>query len=172
MATLGPFADDHSPEQTDDVEHRQASPDESTHHDLPPKRAKSAGELQVTCGKVGGIDRYSPHFGPFAEKLYSPLLESRDRSEYAVAGVGRVAFVKDADESSMLVGLAEVKPDRMIRRYVAAALGRAGESAVGVEEARALVMATALELGVSPRALDGAIWSYRAAAARRPRGPG
>ena len=61
----------------------------------------------------------------------------------------------------MLVGLAEVKPDRMIRRYVASALGRSGESAVGVEEARDLVMATAAHLGVSPRALDYAIWSYQ-----------
>jgi hypothetical protein len=61
----------------------------------------------------------------------------------------------------MLVGLAEVKPDRMIRRYVASALGRSGESAVGVEEARDLVMATAAHLGVSPRELDYAIWSYQ-----------
>ena len=61
----------------------------------------------------------------------------------------------------MLVGLAEVKPDRMIRRYVASALGRSGESAVGVEEARDLVMATAAHLGVSPRELDHAIWSYQ-----------
>ena len=61
----------------------------------------------------------------------------------------------------MLVGLAEVKPDRMIRRYVAAALGRSGETAVGVEEARDLVIATAAHLGVSPRDLDYAIWSYQ-----------
>ena len=61
----------------------------------------------------------------------------------------------------MLVGLAEVKPDRMIRRYVASALGRSGESAVGVEEARDLVVATAAHLGVSPRELDHAIWSYQ-----------
>ena len=61
----------------------------------------------------------------------------------------------------MLVGLAEVKPDRMIRRYVASALGRSGGSAVGVEEARDLVVATAAHLGVSPRELDHAIWSYQ-----------
>jgi hypothetical protein len=62
---------------------------------------------------------------------------------------------------SMLIGLAEVKPDRMIRRYVASALGRSGESAVGVEEARILVMATAAHLGVSARDLDYAIWAYQ-----------
>jgi hypothetical protein len=61
----------------------------------------------------------------------------------------------------MLVGLADVKPDRMIRRYVATALGRSGETAVGVEEARNLVMATAAHLGVSPRDLDYAIWSHQ-----------
>jgi hypothetical protein len=62
---------------------------------------------------------------------------------------------------SMLIGLAEVKPDRMIRRYVASALGRSGESAVGIEEARDLVLATAAHLGISPRQLDYAIWSYQ-----------
>jgi hypothetical protein len=68
----------------------------------------------------------------------------------------------------MLVGLAEVKPDRMIRRFVAAALGRSGESAVGVEEARELVIATAARLDVSPRALDYAIWSYQSGSRRPP----
>jgi hypothetical protein len=62
---------------------------------------------------------------------------------------------------SMLVGLAEVKPDRMIRRFVAAALGRPKETSVGLEEARVLVMAAATTLGVSARALDSAIWSYQ-----------
>jgi hypothetical protein len=64
---------------------------------------------------------------------------------------------------SMLVGLPEVKPDRMIRRFAAAALERPNASAVGVDEARALVMATAARLGVSPRDLDYAIWAYQSA---------
>ena len=64
----------------------------------------------------------------------------------------------------MLVGLPEVKPDRMIRRFVAAALGRPRETAVGVDEARNLVMAVAARLGVSPRALDHAIWAYQSRA--------
>jgi hypothetical protein len=65
---------------------------------------------------------------------------------------------------SMLVGLPEVKPDRMIRRFAAAALGRPGATAVGVDEARDLVMAAAARLGVSPRALDYAIWAYQSRA--------
>jgi hypothetical protein len=62
---------------------------------------------------------------------------------------------------SMLVGLPDVKPDRMIRRFAAAALGRPRETAVGVDEARDLVLGAAARLGVSPRALDNAIWSYQ-----------
>jgi hypothetical protein len=62
---------------------------------------------------------------------------------------------------SMLVGLQEVKPDRMIRRFVAGALGRASAQAVGVEEARELVLATAARLGVPARALDYAIWAHQ-----------
>jgi hypothetical protein len=62
---------------------------------------------------------------------------------------------------SMLVGLPEVKPDRMIRRFAAAALGRPRETAVGVDEARELVLGAAVRLGVSPRALDNAIWAYQ-----------
>jgi hypothetical protein len=62
---------------------------------------------------------------------------------------------------SMLVGLADVKPDRMVRRFVAGALGRPNPNAVGVDEARDLVMATAARLGVPPRVLDYAIWAYQ-----------
>jgi hypothetical protein len=62
---------------------------------------------------------------------------------------------------SMLVGLPDVKPDRMIRRFVAAALGRSSAAAVGVDEARDLVMAAAASLGVPPRDLDRAIWAHQ-----------
>jgi hypothetical protein len=62
---------------------------------------------------------------------------------------------------SMLVGLPEVKPDRMIRRFAAAALGRPGETSVSADETRGLVLAAATRLGVSPRALDYAIWAYQ-----------
>jgi hypothetical protein len=62
------------------------------------------------------------------------------------------------------LGLPEVKPDRMIRRFVAAALGRPGETTVKLDEARDLVIAAAARLGVSPRALDHAIWSHQSGA--------
>ena len=68
---------------------------------------------------------------------------------------------------SLLVGLPEVKPDRMIRRFAAAALDRPRETAVGVDEARDLVMAAATHLGVSPSELDYAIWAYQSGARAR-----
>jgi hypothetical protein len=49
----------------------------------------------------------------------------------------------------------------LIRRFAAAALGRPRETAVGVDEARGLVLGAAARLGVSPSALDNAIWSYQ-----------
>jgi hypothetical protein len=64
---------------------------------------------------------------------------------------------------SMLVGLDDVKPDRMVRRFVAAAVGRPNANAVGADEARDLVMAAAARLGVSPRDLDYAIWAHQSA---------
>jgi hypothetical protein len=59
----------------------------------------------------------------------------------------------------MLAGLEDVKPDRMIVRFVSRALDR--PRPVGVEEARVLVVAAAEELGVSQRTLDHTIWNYQ-----------
>jgi ribonuclease HII len=51
-----------------------------------------------------------------------PLVEGRARSEYRVAGVGRVAFLRDADASHMLVALASLVGkwvrDTLMRRIV------------------------------------------------------
>ena len=55
----------------------------------------------------------------------------------------------------------------MVRRFVTDALGRSGATAVGAEEARDLVMATAARIDVSPRALDYAIWSHQSSTKTR-----
>jgi len=60
----------------------------------------------------------------------------------------------------MLLGLPDVKPDRMILRFVGSALG-VGESAVNGDEAVALIEAAAQHFGVDPRALDHEIWEYQ-----------
>lgn len=71
-------------------------------------RAACEGDLHLTCGKVGGFDFYGERFGPLAQHLHTTLMEGRARSEYAVAGLGRVAFVRDADEGHLLVCLASL----------------------------------------------------------------
>jgi hypothetical protein len=60
----------------------------------------------------------------------------------------------------MLVGLPDVKPDRMIIRFLASALG-VDEASIDADRAVALVQATAECFGVDQRALDHEIWEYQ-----------
>jgi ribonuclease HII len=69
---------------------------------------REGAEVTAICGKVGGYDRYGDQFGPLSRYLHMPLVEGRARSEYRVPGVGTLAFVRDADASSALVGLASL----------------------------------------------------------------
>jgi ribonuclease HII len=71
-------------------------------------REKTDAEIEVTCGKVGGYDRYAGAFGPLAGRLHTTLLEGRARSEYRIAGLGRLAFVRDADAGHLLVCMASL----------------------------------------------------------------
>ena len=65
-------------------------------------------DVMATCGKVGGFDRYSPAFGPTSGRLHSIVEEGRARSEYAMPGLGRIAFVRDADDKHLLVCMASL----------------------------------------------------------------
>ncbi len=60
----------------------------------------------------------------------------------------------------MLLGLPDVKPDRMVIRFIASALGIA-ERTLERERAVQLVCAAAERLGVEPPALDHAIWTWQ-----------
>jgi ribonuclease HII len=71
-------------------------------------RERSGRDLVATCGKVGGFDRYSAAFGPMSGRLHAIAEEGRARSEYAVPGLGRIAFVRDADARHMLVSMASL----------------------------------------------------------------
>jgi len=71
-------------------------------------RATSDTDIEVTCGKVGGYDRYGDAFGPLAGRLHTPICEGRARSEYRVLGLGRIAFVRDADAGHLLVCMASL----------------------------------------------------------------
>lgn len=63
----------------------------------------------------------------------------------------------------MLGGTQGVKADRMIRRFLADALGRDRAEDVGVKEAIELVTAAAERLGTESATLDHQIWLYQRA---------
>lgn len=85
-------------------------------------REDAGDEVYAVCGKVGGFDFYGARFGPLSGYLHTMLVEGRARSEYHVPGVGRLAFVRDADEGSLIVGLASLVGkwvrDHLMRRVV------------------------------------------------------
>ncbi len=61
----------------------------------------------------------------------------------------------------MLTRRPGIKADRMIRRFLANALGRPGASSVSIVEATDLLTASAEELGTDSRTLDHAVWQYQ-----------
>jgi hypothetical protein len=79
-------------------------------------------EIYALCGKVGGLDFYGARFGPLAGRPHVVLEEGRALSAYAVPGVGRLAFVRDADGEHLMVGLASLvgkwARDHLMRRVV------------------------------------------------------
>lgn len=71
-------------------------------------RERAGRDVLATCGKVGGYDSYPAAFGPMSGRLHAVAVEGRARSEYAVPGLGRIAFVRDADASHLLVSMASL----------------------------------------------------------------
>lgn len=88
-------------------------------------RERYQGELEAVCGKVGGYARYSSAFGPLAGRLHAIMEEGAKRSAYSFPGIGTIAFVRDADQSHLLVAMAsmvgkwirEVMMTRIVRHY-------------------------------------------------------
>jgi ribonuclease HII len=69
---------------------------------------RAGRDVIATCGKVGGFDRYAPAFGPLGGRLHAVASEGRARSEYVMPGLGRIAFVRDADAKHLLVCMASL----------------------------------------------------------------
>jgi ribonuclease HII len=65
-------------------------------------------EVNATCGKVGGIDRYASRFETLPTTGLDVLREGRGESAYRVRGLGSVRFVRDADASHLLVALSSL----------------------------------------------------------------
>ncbi|HSY24720.1 MAG TPA: hypothetical protein VK841_21490 [Polyangiaceae bacterium] len=72
------------------------------------RRGRESADVVAICGKVGGFDRYPAAFGPLSGWLHAVTAEGRARSEYAIPGLGRLAFVRDADDSCLLVSMASL----------------------------------------------------------------
>jgi ribonuclease HII len=85
-------------------------------------RSDSGEDVYALCGKVGGFDFYGGRFGPLGGRLHTVLCEGRARSEYQLPGVGRLAFLRDADDTHLIVGLASLvgkwARDHLMRRVV------------------------------------------------------
>ncbi|MGZ3418431.1 MAG: hypothetical protein ACXVEF_20565 [Polyangiales bacterium] len=94
------------------------------------EEAGGAEPLDAICGKVGGMASYGDYFGQLSNRLYAVEYEQRRLSAYRFPGLGRFAFLQDADASDPLVGLAslvgkylrELLMGRIVRWMSAAAL--------------------------------------------------
>jgi ribonuclease HII len=77
--------------------------------------SKTTGEeLRAICGKVGSTRRYGPWLdGLGCGYLWAALDERPERSDYRVAGLGTVSFVRDADADHLPVAVAS-----MIGKYL------------------------------------------------------
>jgi ribonuclease HII len=71
-------------------------------------RERAGQDVIATCGKVGGFDRYPSAFGPMNGWLHAVASEGRARSEYVIPELGRIAFVRDADDHHLLVSMASL----------------------------------------------------------------
>src|SRR5215467_9831456 len=71
-------------------------------------RDRAWADLIATCGNVGGFDYYAAAFGSMNGRLHAVAEEGRARSEYFVPGVGTIAFVRDAEDKHLLVGMASL----------------------------------------------------------------
>ncbi|MFO0554864.1 MAG: hypothetical protein U0271_41185 [Polyangiaceae bacterium] len=80
-------------------------------------RERAGAEVLAVLGKVGGLTKYEPAFGPLSGRLCTVLEEKRERSAYRFPGVGELRFVMDADASDLLVAMSS-----LIGKYLREAL--------------------------------------------------
>ena len=71
-------------------------------------RQQVTTDLNVVCGKVGGMHDYPSYFGPLAGRLHVVLEQVKRRSTYRFPKLGELSFVQDADSAHALVMLASL----------------------------------------------------------------
>jgi len=116
----------------------------------------AAGRLQAL-----GIDTIQDFRAAVANPAQADVVERTWRTVVSQASGVTWSYVL------MLAGHDGVKTDRMIVRFVAAAVGRRVADVTNAEAGR-LVREAAAELGVPASTLDHAIWRYQSGAARNP----
>lgn len=136
---------------------------------------EAAGGIDAWRSKVGTRHRTSSRGGIYksdavvaaAEALVAVGVDSaKDLRDADAATLARAEIVWCAVRGQrsgiswhyllMLVGTEDVKPDRMILRFLTRAIGYQPD----LDQARALVRAAAAELGVTARTLDHRIWRF------------
>lgn len=70
--------------------------------------AEAGAKVEAVCGKVGGIGKYEPFFGPLAGRLHTAIEEGQARSSYYFPQLGTIHFVRDADASDPFVMMASL----------------------------------------------------------------
>jgi len=70
--------------------------------------ARAGAPVIATAGKVGGFDFYGPRFAKLGALPFHAASEGKASSRYTFEGLGEIAFVRDADDSHLLVGLASL----------------------------------------------------------------
>lgn len=86
-------------------------------------REQTQTPVLATCGKVGGIGKYEPFFGPLAGRLHTALCEGQAESSYYFPQLGTIRFVRDADASDALVMLASLV-GKYVRELLMARISR------------------------------------------------
>jgi ribonuclease HII len=88
-------------------------------------RRQFGTQVLATCGKVGAMADYLRFFGPLAGHLVTVVEQTKERSSYEFAQIGRITFEQDADAHHPLVMIAslvgkyvrEIFMGRIARRY-------------------------------------------------------
>lgn len=120
----------------------------STHRNAPLKAAAVEQAAQLLVGR--GIETPSD--------LLSSVAEDHDELKRSWRHIpGQRSSDVGWRYLLLLAGSQQVKADRMVRRYVAQALGQA----VSDVDAARLLTAAAVELNVEVRALDHAVWRHQ-----------
>lgn len=130
-------------------------------------REVARADVDAVCGKVGGLGDYASAFGPLAGRLHVQLEKTRARSAYQFPGVGRIAFVMDADDSDLLVGLASMVGKylrEVLMSRIARSLGGEEASASGYYDPRTTAFIASTALVRQKRRIPDACFERRTAA--------